>query len=124
MRATAYNELQETPKYKNVFLHRFLLNVDDNNILVDHESNNTLDNRKKNLRKSTFANNSKNRQSKNSNNTSGYRNVTFIGGYWRIQLQVDGKNKLSPEKFTDIDEAGTFAEQMREKYYGAFAGRN
>ena len=117
VRATVY-------KYGNVYLHRFLLNLDNDGVFVDHKTNNTLDNRKKNLRESTSGNNSKNRKSANSNNTSGYRNVTRIDGYWRIQLQVDGKNKLFPEKFTDVDDAGKFAEEMRIKYYSEFAGRN
>ena len=117
VRATVYG-------YGNVYLHRFLLNLDESNVFVDHKTNNTLDNRKKNLRQSTSGNNSKNRKSANSNNTSGYRNVSFINGHWRVQLQVDGKNKLFPEKFEDLHEAGTFAKQMRLKYYGEFAGQS
>ena len=78
VKATLYNGLRETPKYKNIYLHRFLLNIEDENIFIDHKSNNALDNRKKNLRKSTSENNSKNRKSKNSNSTSGYRNVSWI----------------------------------------------
>jgi hypothetical protein len=31
---------------------------------------------------------------------------------------------LFPEKFKDVDEAGRFAEAMRKKYYGEFAGNN
>ena len=47
----------------------------------------------------------------------------MIDDKWIVQLQVDGKNtKLGT--FTDVDEAGAFAEEMREKYYGKFKGNN
>jgi hypothetical protein len=53
----------------------------------------------------------------------GYRNVSLIKGKWVVQLQIDGKNtKLG--SFDDVHEAGKFAEEMRQKYYGEFAGKN
>ena len=110
------------PKYKQILLHRLL--VDFPEYKIDHRDGDTKNNRKNNLRKVTVSQNSKNRKSKNSNNTSGYRNVSFMNGYWRIQLQVDGKNKLFSEKFTDIDLAGKFAKEMRKKYYGKYSGKN
>lgn len=111
------------PKYILVLLHDFLLDFPDAEN-IDHKNNNTLDNRLKNLRVSRVRNNLKNRKRKNLNNTSGYRNVSWILGYWRIQLQIEGKNHLFPEKFTDVDEAGEFAEKMRKKYYGEYAGNS
>jgi len=42
-----------------------------------------------------------------------------------VQIQVNGKNtrlKNFPED--QVDEAGKYAEEMREKYYGNFKGRN
>ena len=93
-----------------------------NSIIVDHKNGNTFDYRKRNLRFTNRSNNAKNRSRINCNNKSGYRNVCWIDGWWRIQLQIDGKNHLFPEKFSDIDEAGKFAEKMRQKYYGTFAG--
>lgn len=121
-RSTIYKGI-ENGKMKNepILLHKFLLqkfNPDS----IDHKNYNGLDNREENLRMTDYPTNSKNRETRNSNNTSGYRNVTWMNGYWRIQLQIDGKNYLFPEKFTDVDEAGIFAEQMRQKYYGEFAG--
>lgn len=92
---------------------------------VDHISTNKLDNRKENLRIVESVNNSKNRKSKNSNNKSGYRNVSWNKDYemWAVQLQVDRKNKTMG-LFDDVHEAGRYAEKMRRYYYGEFAGSN
>jgi hypothetical protein len=48
--------------------------------------------------------------------------VSLIAGYYRIQLQIEGRNHIFPEKFKDVDKAGKFAEKMRKKYYGKYAG--
>lgn len=111
------------PKYENFTLHSFLFCKKGFEV-VDHINGNELDNRQGNIRIVLTHQNLKNRKSKNSNNTSGYRNVSWINGYWRIQLQIDEKNKLFPEKFENVHEAGMFAKEMREKYYGDFAGNN
>lgn len=111
------------PKYKNITIQDILFPRKKHE-KVDHINGDTLDCRESNTRVCLNNQNTKNRKSKNSNNTSGYRNVSWIGGYWRIQLQVDGKNKLFPEKFTDVDEAGKFAEQMRKKHYGEYSGKS
>ncbi len=108
-------------RYKSIPLHNLIMKSKKGDI-IDHINNKTLDNRKSNLRKTSKTNNQRNRKGKNSNNTSGYRNVTKIGKWWRIQLQIEGKNTLLPEKFDDVHEAGKFAKDMRKKYYGEFAG--
>lgn len=112
------------PKYKTLYLSRILVeaNRDD---WVDHKDHNPMNNSRKNLRKTNKTNNSRNRIKSNSNNKStGHRNVSWISGYWRIQLQIQGKNKMLKEKFDDVDEAGKFAEKMRKKYYGEYEGKN
>lgn len=112
-----HSTLQQT---RPIFLHQFLMNANGKN--VDHKNNNTLDNRKSNLRVVEAHNNSKNRKGRNKNNTSGYRNVSLINGKWVVQLQIDGKNKRLGS-FDDVHKAGKFAEEMRKKYYGEFAGK-
>lgn len=119
--ASVYHpELQQT---RPIFLHQFLTNANGKD--VDHENNDTLDNRKSNLRIVVESNNSKNRKGRNKNNKSGYRNVTWnkADGKWIVQLQISGKNKRLGS-FDDVHEAGKFAEEMRQKYYGEFAGKN
>lgn len=106
-----------------MFLHQFV--VDANGRFVDHKNSDTLNNRKSNLRIVIDSNNSKNRKSKNSNNTSGYRNVSWSKSCnkWIVQMQINKKNTVLG-KFDNVHEAGRFAEEMRKKYYGEFAGRD
>jgi hypothetical protein len=116
------------PKYEIIRLHRYILQDEYNlnkNILIDHINHNTLDNRRSNLRITISEKNTKNRYGKNKNYKSGYRNVFWNKreNKWCVQLQICGKNTRLG-LFDDIDEAGIFAEQMRQKYYGEFAGEN
>jgi hypothetical protein len=123
IKATEYIGLVDgRPKYKPVLLHRFIMNAQDNEH-IDHKDNNTLDNRKANLRRTINEDNNKNRKARNTNNKTGYRNVCYTNGRYIVQLQINGKNKALGS-FDDVDEAGRFAEEMRKKYYGDFAGRN
>jgi hypothetical protein len=115
-----------TWSYKVIFMHRFLSDAKDNEY-IDHKNFDTLDNRKLNFRYTENNLNLKNRKGKNSNNKSGYRNVSWISGEnkWRVQLQINGKNtKLKDFSKDQVHEAGKFAKEMREKYYGEFAGNS
>lgn len=55
-----YNK--ETRKQKHTLLHRFILNIKETSIEVDHINHNGLDNRKLNLRETTPQQNSRNRR--------------------------------------------------------------
>ena len=111
-----------TQKKRIVALHQFILNTYK---IVDHIEHNTLDNRKSKLRIVETNENLKNRKGRNRNNKSGYRNVSWDGSKWIVQLQVNGKNTcLGRFPKNQLEEAGRFAEEMREKYYGKFAGTN
>lgn len=124
-RATRWEEINGIPKYTMYYLHILLMNP-KNREYIDHKNHDTLNNRRKeNLRITTNSNNGKNRKSKNSNNTSGYRNVCRISSknQWRVQLQIDGKCVRFGD-FDDRHEAGKLAEKMRQKYYGEFAGKS
>jgi hypothetical protein len=120
-----YEGKDETGKlrYKNIKLTTFLLGR-MKGIKIDHINNDTLNTRRSNLRLTDQANNLKNRRSKNTNNKSGHRNVCWIKGYWKVQIQIDGKNHRFPENFTDVEEAGKFAELKRQEIYGEFAGNS
>lgn len=124
VKSTIYMGLSKgKPKYKIVYLHKFLANIPEEKY-GDHINHDSLDNREENIRESDNSNNNKNRKSRNSNNTSGYRNVIKSGGKWKVQLQIDGKNTVFKETFLKADLAGEFAKNMREKYYGEYAGKN
>ena len=108
------------PNQRLILMHRVIMNVDDN-MKIDHIDHDGLNNIRENLRPATVKDNSKHRETTNKNNTSGHRNVSWINGHWRIQLQINETNHLFPEKFDDINKAGKFAEEMRLKYYGEFS---
>lgn len=111
------------PNQKVILMHRVIMSVSDSK-KIDHIDHNGLNNIRKNLRLTTVENNAKHRETRNKNNTSGHRNVSWIKGDWRVQLQINGKNHLFPEKFKDVDEAGEFAEKMRLKYYKEYSGND
>lgn len=113
-----------TEKGRTPRMHNEIMGVNFKRVIIDHLDGNGLNNQRENLRIASKVENSINRKSLNTNNTSGHRNITMINGYWRLQLQIDGKNYLFPEKFTDIDEAGAFAVTMRQKYYSKHMKKN
>lgn len=115
--------------YEFYNLHTLLMDADaSKGEIVDHiDAKNTLDNRKSNLRKTDNLHNTKNRKGKNKNNKSGYRNVFWNTREerWFVTLQIDGKQKCFGRfKKDEVDKAGVLAEEMRQKYYGKFAGVN
>ena|ERR1035437_1466071 len=109
---------------KGLLLHRLIMGVGDSRVTVDHKDFNTLNNRKYNLRVTSYPKNSKNRKSRNKNNKTGYRNVCRSGNWLYVQWQVDGKSKSKRFSLDQLEEAGKYAEEMRKKHYGEFAGSN
>lgn len=83
-----------TPKIKSTSLSRFIMNVFESDVKVDHRDHNRLDNRKSNLRRSTDAQNQGNRGLRIDNST-GYKGISFKKSNGRFQAQftytVNGK---------------------------------
>ncbi len=79
-------------KRTTIFLHRFILNLKDKNILVDHINRKRNDCRKENLRQATTLSNSWN-QSLRPNNTSGIIGVTKgnCKNTWIPQIVINNK---------------------------------
>jgi hypothetical protein len=115
-----YYYAARTVKGRVIRMHREIMKP-PKGMVVDHIDGNCLNNQRSNLRLVSIRENALNRKV-NKNNKSGHRNVSWILGYWRVQLAVNGKNHIFPEKFDDPDRAGEFARQMRHKYYGQFEG--
>ena len=106
------------PRYKTVSMHRLLADC-PNGKEVDHINGNGLDNRKKNLRVCTHAQNMKN-QGIRKNNTTGVKGVCrkrnkFIANIW---LKGKLKHLGTFEKKHDAAQARREAER---KYHGEFA---
>ena len=107
--------INEKPKYKTMFVHRIILGCDNKKVQIDHINHNGLDNRRKNIILTNHRENAINRTN-NKNNKTGYRNVCYFNGFYLIQLQVNGKNKVLA-KTKDLKNAGKIAKEMRQKYY-------
>jgi hypothetical protein len=110
-------------KQRTIHLHRIIVGVVNNLLYVDHINHDTLDNKKANLRITNKRENMCNRPKPNTNNSSGYRNVTYEKQTkkWIVQLQIDGKNtKLG--SFEDVHDAGRYAKEKRSEIYGEYAG--
>lgn len=116
-------------KYKVNFthMHRFILRVDDPNLIVDHINGNTLDNRKENLRIANKKENSRNLTRIKSNNTSGYRGVMerkdCVGpNKWRARINVDGVKKTIGH-YSTAQEAARAFDRAARTYFGEFSGK-
>jgi hypothetical protein len=74
-------------------MHRFIMNLECGDPhKVDHRNREeTLDNRKENLRIATNAENCRH-SGLRSNNTSGLKGVSRQGGKWKAEITKDGKN--------------------------------
>ena len=77
-------------KYKNLYMHRFLMDAQKAQI-VDHKNMNPLDNSRPNLRLATKSQNLAN-QGMASHNTSGYKGAVRVGDGWMTQISINNKN--------------------------------
>ncbi len=104
--------LYQNGKKKQVIFHRWLLDCPEDK-QVDHINHNTLDNRRGNLRIVEPSQNSQNRRLR-SDNSSGYRGVTWDKSAKRWRARVRSKKKtLYTCLFDDVHEAGRVAEEKR-----------
>lgn len=85
--------ITKTKRKNSDFLHHFIVGDPPEGYVVDHININTYDNRKRNLRFVTHTDNSHNINLK-SNNTSGFRGVTYVPstGKWRSQITYEHKH--------------------------------
>lgn len=102
-------------------LHRFILNITDKSIIVDHINHNGLDNRKCNLR---ICNNSQNLCNCNlpKNNKSGHKGVYWEStrNKWNTQITLNGKC-VHLGRFDNIEDAIKARNDAAKKYYKEFA---
>lgn len=101
-------------------LHRLIMRCRTKE--VDHEDGNGLNNRRKNLRKSTRRQNAQN-QRKRSNNTTGFKGVHRYRKYWTACIQVRNRQKHLG-CFPSAVAAARAYDAAARKYHGRFARPN
>jgi hypothetical protein len=106
-------------KRKTLLLHRLIINAKRGEI-IDHINNNSLDNRKCNLRICTQAQNTMNRK-KGKNNHSGYKGVGWVKARrkWQARIKIKGKT-IFLGHFVNPKEAHKAYCKASKKYHGKF----
>lgn len=95
----------ESNTHPAIILGRFLLNITDSEMLVDHKDNNPLNNTLSNLRIATRSNNQSNHDI-HTNNTSGFTGVSYDKkkDIWYAQIKSNGI-KYNLGKYKKIEDA-------------------
>jgi hypothetical protein len=107
---------------KQMLMHRLLLNAPED-MKVDHINNNTLDNRKSNLRLASSADNSRNMRKPNTN-TSGYKGVSKTrSGNWHSSISYYDKT-IHLGTFDNKHDAARMYNFWAVDLYGEFAQLN
>ena len=115
--------LKKENKKGTTTIHRVILNA-PKGMCVDHINGNTLDNRRSNLRLVTNKQNSWNFR-KFSNNTTGYKGVSFCKEKKKFQSYIRVSGKQIHLGFFDIaSEAAFVYNSAANKYFGEFARLN
>ena len=95
-------------KYFNIYMHRQIMGLtplSSGKIIIDHIDNNSLNNRKDNLRSVTQEQNMRNPNNKNNKNSkTGIKGVTCFDDKWRARITINGKS-IHLGLFTNIKDA-------------------
>lgn len=115
--------LPEGPKtpLKKKLLHRFLLGLGEDETQVDHRNQDTLDNRRKNLRVGTAQQNRCNRP-KRAGTSSVYKGVTWnaASSLWHAKITAH-RRCLYVGAFDDERKAALAYDRAASSYHGEFA---
>lgn len=113
------------PSRKRVYMHRYILGVEQPTTLVDHIDHNQLNNTRSNLRLATHAQNRHNSRANDELKTSKYLGVSYCKkrSAFVAQLSVNGK-RLIAGKSKDENEAAILYNIAAKLHYGEFANLN
>lgn len=105
-----------------IFLHRiaFYMEYGECPDQIDHINGDPSDNRMANLRPCGYGQNAMNRGVQ-SNNTSGYKGVSFhkASGLWNSYVNCDGK-RVSLGYYKTPEKAGAVSDAKRREFHGEF----
>lgn len=111
-------------QYKNQYMHREILGIEDPNIFIDHKDGNTLNNQKSNLRLCNQSQNLAN-QGKQRDNTSGYKGVSWHKNRKTWVGHVSHENKqVHVGVFDTAIEAAKAVDKKAIELFGEFAHLN
>ena len=110
-------------KQKHIWMHKVVAGA-SSETEVDHVDRNRLNNQVENLRVCTSTQNKQNR-CRYSNNTSGYKGVTYHqkSGKWRARIDVD-RQSVYLGYYATPEEAARVYDEAAKKYHGEFAKLN
>lgn len=119
-----YYFVESRINYKAVKLHRFILNLTDPKITVDHIDRNPLNNQKCNLRICSHAENMRN-CSRRIKSKTGYRGVELNkSGKYRAYINLNYKRIHIPGNFKTAEEAAIKRDEYAIEIHGEFAVLN
>lgn len=95
-------------------LHRYLLDITDSNILIDHIDRNGLNNRKYNLRTVNNSINKKNMDVR-SDNKFGCNGICFEGNSYRVSWQENGRQRSKKFNVNKYEDALASAIEFRKQ---------
>ena len=110
---------------ENQLMHRFILNLTDPDVRVDHSPDPSgLNNQRDNLRIATAQNNNYNRRI-NTDNTSGFKGVVWskASKRWRATIKVN-RRKMHLGYYEDLKEAARAYDMAALKHHGEYAKTN
>ena len=113
--------IQTRIKGKMIKLHRYIMNMNNSNLVVDHINRNPLDNRKSNLRICSYKENSFNKSIR-VDNTSGIPGVRFhkTNKKWRAKIKYNNLT-IHLGYFEDINEALINRRVAEEILFGEYS---
>jgi len=122
-RANNFKDENEIWRSRSLLMHRVIMKA-SGNAFVDHIDNDTLNNRKANLRFCSGSENAMNR-GKLGSNTSGYKGVVWHkkAGKWRGKIGIRGKS-IHLGLFETAIEAAKAYNTAAMKFHGPFAKLN
>lgn len=109
--------------YKNQRIHRIILGLTDNRLVVDHKNGNPLDNRRENLRVCLQSQNAKNRGKSEGVYTSKFKGVFFKKDKWMAKISTNYK-AIHIGSFETEEDAAKAYNNAAEKLHGEFAYLN